>query len=118
MNCAKVLAPTRQFQFSKEHTDYSRAAHRNRSDHPTSAQNHAWEHYAAVSHVWADDGQIDLIDFIIKAINKHQVNTPTSAWIDTLCIDQADGSAEAFWLPRVGDIYARASRMFLALPGI
>ena len=48
------------------------------------------EHYAAVSHVWAGDGQVDLIDFIMKAIEKHQVSTPTSFWIDTLCIDQAD----------------------------
>ena len=76
------------------------------------------EHYAAVSHVWADDGQVDLIDFIMKAIDKHQVNTPTSVWIDTLCIDQADDAAKAFWVPQMGDIYASASRTLLALSGI
>ena len=76
------------------------------------------EHYAVVSHVWADDGQVDLIDFIVKAIDKYQVNTPTSVWIDTLCIDEADDAAKAFWVPRMGDIYASASRTFLALPGI
>lgn len=38
------------------------------------------EHYAAVSYIWADDGQVDIIDFIMKAIDKHQVNTPISGW--------------------------------------
>ena len=37
------------------------------------------EHHAAVSQVWADDGQVDVIDFIKKAIDKHQVNTPVSS---------------------------------------